>query len=224
MDARLTSYGYEFLPSKYTPPLGYSGLHVLISGQPTQRFFDAKLLTVPTFDGRFFRHTNLSRHELELYQTFQVCLGELKMETHRGDKIQAFTFGGVLHAHLQMGELYCELNSSAPIFKLQEEAGSVSRVVVDEVMELVAQDEVKLSGHEDELYSRLSKSEPYPLFLACLVSIQQRAESIPAALRRSNYQKISSRIKQAVQIVRETDGWDGRSPSLEDLLFNGGAG
>jgi hypothetical protein len=223
MDAGLTSIGYEFTPSKYNPALGYSGLQLIISGQPTQRFFDIKLLNLPTFDGRFFHHTQVSRHELELDETLQVCIGELSMSTHRGENLQAFTFGGRLHARVTMGDLYCEFSSQAPIFRLPGEPGSIGRVVVDEIMELLAQNEVKLSGHKDELYTRLSKYEPYPLFLACLVSLQARVASVPLSLRHDNYQKISSRVKHAVQIVRDTDGWDGRSPSLEDLLFEGGA-
>ena len=84
MDAKLTSIGYEFEPSRYSPGLGYSRLRVVISGKPTQRFFDVKLLRIPTFDGRFLRQTQVTRHELEPNETFQVCLGELRLETLPG--------------------------------------------------------------------------------------------------------------------------------------------
>ncbi len=49
MNSRLASLGYELGPSKYSPALGYTGLSVLISGHPTERFFDVKTLHIPTY-------------------------------------------------------------------------------------------------------------------------------------------------------------------------------
>ncbi len=96
MDDRLTTLGYEFLPSKYSPGLGFSGLRVVISGKPTQRFYDVKTLHVPTFDGRFYHQTKITRHELETEETFQVCLGKMSLESFRGEQLRAFSFGGII--------------------------------------------------------------------------------------------------------------------------------
>jgi hypothetical protein len=223
MDPKLATLGYELGPSKYSPALGYSGLSLLISGRPTERLFDVKTLRVPTFDGRWFHQTQISRHELEMAETFQVVLGQLSLETYRGEHIRAFSFGGVLRATLKRDDLYCEFTSNAPIFRLQEATISVGGVVADEIMDLLAEKQVTLTHHEDELYSRLAKFEPYPLFLACLVSLQKRVDSVPLHQRHEKFQKLSSNLKRAIQIVRDSDGWDGHSPSLEDLLTNGGA-
>jgi len=221
MDAKLNSIGYDFEPSRYSPDLGYSRLRVVISGKPTQRFFDVKLLSIHTFDGQFLRNTQITRHELAPNETFQACLGEVRLETYQGETLRAFSFGGNLQATVEMGDLYCEFTSTAPILKVQEDPDSVSGVIADEIMDLMAENETKLAGHEDELYERLSKFEPYSLFLSCMVSLQKRAEDVPMAVRRERYHKVSSNIKRAIQIVRNTDGWDGHSPSLEDLLSDG---
>jgi len=223
MDAKLTSIGYVFEPSRYSPGLGYSRISVAISGKPTERLFDVKLLRIPTFDGRFLRQTQVTRHELAPNETFQVCLGELRLETYRGENLRAFSFGGNLRATVEMGDLYCEFTSTAPIFTLQGEPGSVGRLIADEIVDMLAEKKIKLPGHEDELYSRLAKFEPYPIFLACIVSLQKRAESVPTAMRRERYRQVTASLKRAIEIVRATDGWDGRSPSLEDLLSDGGA-
>jgi len=222
MDAKLNSIGYDFGSSKYSPALGYSWLKVVISGNPTQRFFDVKLLSVPTFDGQFLRHTQVTRHELAPDETFHVCLGELRLETYQGETIQAFSFGGNLRAAVEMDDLYCEYTSDAPIFMMEAEPDSVSGVIADEVLDLLAEYESKLAGHDDELYSRLSKFEPYSLFLSCLVSMQKRADSVPLAVRRERYHKVSASIKRAIQIVCDADGWDAHAPNLEDLLSSGG--
>jgi hypothetical protein len=218
MDTRLNSIGYVFEPSKYNPALGYSQLKVRISGKPTQRFFDVKLLNVPTFDGRFLRHTHITRHELAPSETFKACIGDLYLETYQGETLRGFSFGGNLRASVEMGDLFCEFNSNAPIFLLQNDSVSVSGVIANEIMDFLAQDAVKLAGHEDELYAQLSKHEPYQLFLSCLVSLQKRVEAIPMAQRREGYHKVVSNLNRAIQIVHDTDGWDGNSPSLEDLL------
>jgi hypothetical protein len=223
MDAKLNSIGYIFEPTKYSPALGFSLLKIVISGQPTQRFFDVKLLHIPTFDGRFLHQTQISRHELEPKETFQVCLGELRMETYQGESLIAFSLGGMLQVSVEMGDLYCEFSSNAPILKVGEDPDSVSGVIADEIMDLLAENESNLAGHEDELYARLSKFDPYTIFLACLVSLQKRADSTPLAVRRERFHKVSANIKRAIQTVIDTDGWDGHSPSLEELLSSGGA-
>jgi hypothetical protein len=223
MDPKLATLGYEFGPSKYKPALGYNGLSLLISGRPTQRLFDVKTLRIPTFDGRYFHQTQISRHELELAEASQVVLGQMSLETYKGERFQAFSFGGNLRTSLYQGDLYCEFTSDAPIFRLQEATISVGGVVADEIMDMLAEQQATMARHEDELYSRLAKFSPYPLFLACLVSLQKRLDSVPLHQRHEKYQKLASNFKRAVQIVRDTDGWDGHSPSLEDLLTNSAA-
>jgi len=42
-------------------------------------------------------------------------------------------------------------------------------------------------------------------------------------MRRERYQKVASNLKRAIEIVQAADGWDGKSPGLEDLLSGGGA-
>ena len=140
------------------------------------------------------------------------------METYQGETLRAFSFGGLLRATVEMGDLFCELTTNAPIFMLQNEPVSVSEVIASEIMDFLAQDAVKLVGHEDELYKRLSNFEPYQLFLSCLVSLKKRVEAVPMAQRREGYHKLVSNLNRAIQIVHDADGWDGNSPSLEDLL------
>jgi len=221
MDAKLASIGYEFEASKYSPGLGYSRLRIVISGRPTQRFFDVKSLHIPTFDGRFYHQTQVTRHELEPKETFQVCLGQLSLESFQGESLRAFTFGGLLQATVEEHDLHCELTSNAPIFKLQDAPGTVANVIVEEIMEMLAEKQAGLAGHKDELYARLAKFEPYQVFLACIVSLQKRADSYPVNLRREKYHKFVSELNKTIDIVQHTDGWDGRSPSLEDLISGG---
>lgn len=222
IDPKLASQGYVFEPSKYTPGLGYARLSVVISGKPTQRYFDVKSLRLPTYDGRFYHQTSVTRHELAPEETFQVCLGQLTLETYRGESLHAFSFGGRLDVKIASDDLFCELTSDAPIFKLRDDAKLYGGLLAAEIMEMLAEKQARLPGHGDELYSRLAQIDPYALFLACLVSLRKRADSIPMNLRRDQYQKVSSEINRGLQTVRNTNGWDGSSPTLDELLSEGG--
>jgi hypothetical protein len=222
MDAELASIGYKFDPSRYTPPLGFSRLQALLSGKPNGRFFEIKTVHLPTFDGRFFHQTQISRHELEPRETFQVCLGQISLDSFQGESLRAFSFGGVLNTSIESDDLFCELTSTAPLFKLSEDPKVYGGVIADEILDLLAENLAKLSGHENELYTRLASHDPYNVFLATMISLQKRAEGVPSHLRRERYKKVVSELHRAIQTVQKTDGWDGRSPSLEDLLVEGG--
>lgn len=218
MDAALYKIGYDLEPSKYSPSLGYSRLRAIISSRPTERFFDVKALNVPTFDGRFYHKTQLTRHELLSEQTFQACLGQFSLETYRGESLRFFSFGGLLKATIEDDDLYCEITSNAPIFKLQDDPGAVGEVIIDELLDFLAIKEAKLISHEDELYSRLARYDPYQVFLASLITLQDRADDISPNMRRGNYHKVVTELHKIIKIIQDNDGWDGRAPSLDDLI------
>jgi hypothetical protein len=220
MDYVLRSLGYEFNQSKYSPPLGYSGLRVIISSQPTKRLFDVKALHIPTFDDRFFHQTKVTRHEFSPVETFKVCLGEMRLESYQGESLRVFSFGGSLRTSIEMDDLICELNSNAPFFEIKDEPGSVDRLIADEVIEMIALDEPKLGINQDELYARLARFSPYQVFLACLVSLQNRVDSTPTSMHRDRYYRFAHKLHKAFNTIKETDGWDGHSPDLDELLSN----
>lgn len=218
MDTKLHSFGYEFDPSKYTPPLGYSRLSIVISSQPTKRFFDVKAMHVPTFDGHYYHQTQVTRHGLSPDETLQVCLGELRLESYQGESLWVFSYGGVLRTKIEKDELICELSSSAPLFEIKDSPESVSRFIADEILDMLALVEPKLNIQQDELYSRLASFDPYQVFLTCLVSLQNRIENTPASLHREKYHRVVNELHKVSKIIKNNDDWDGRSPTLEVLL------
>jgi hypothetical protein len=149
-------------------------------------------------------------------------MGQINLNSFQGESLRAFTFGGVLNTSIQEGDLLCELTSSAPLFQVREDPAVIGGVIVDEILDLLAEAEARLAGAENGLYSRLSKRDPYEIFLATLISLQKRADAVPTNLRRARYQKFVAEIQRAVKTVKKTDGWDGNSPSLEDLLAERG--
>lgn len=218
MDNKLHSFGYEFEPSKYSPPLGYSGLKTIIPNQPAKRFFDVKVLHVPTYDGRFYHQTLITRHEFSPVEEFQVCLGELRLESFQGENLWMFSYGGTLVTTIEKDDLICEISSDAPLFEIKDDPGSVDRVIADEILEMLALLEPKLGIDQDELYDRLSSFSPYKVFLSCLVSLQNRFASASSSNRRDRFHHAENKLHKDIKIIQDTDGWEGDSPSLEELL------
>jgi hypothetical protein len=218
MDDKLHSFGYEFEPSKYSPPIGHSGLKTIISSQPTNRFFDVKELHIPTFDGKYYHQTQVSRHELSPVESFQVCLGELRLKSYQGESLWVFSYGGKLRTRIAKDDLICELTSNAPLFEIKDDPGAVSRVIADEIMEMLALEEPELDFHQDEIYSRLARFSPYQVFIACLVSLQNRVDSTPTNLRRERYHHVANELHKVIKTIKDTDGWEEHPPSLAELL------
>jgi hypothetical protein len=218
MDKELLTFGYKLEPTRYKPQLGYARLKAAIAGKPTQRYFDAKLLRIPTFDGRFTHQTQITRHGLTPQETLQVCLGWITLEGYQGDPQQFFSFGGVLKTLVEDDYRCCEFASNAPIFKRRENPGAIGHVLVDEIVEILAEIASKLSQHEDEVNARMAAIQPYEVFLSCLVTLQKRLSGVPAHLRREKFQQANAEVQKIIHILRTTDGWDGCSPTLEELL------
>ena len=151
-------------------------------------------------------------------ENLRVCLGSLSLEPYSGEALRAFSFGGVLQIRLEEGDLICELTSTAPIFKLRSDPAIAGGLIAEELLDLLAEKQAKLAGHEDELYSRLARIDPYQAFLASMVSLRKRLEGFPANLRREKFHRVSAELQKAMQIVQQTDGWDGKSPGLDDIL------
>lgn len=230
MDLKPPALGYEFTPSRYDSHLGYAHLRVVICASPCGRYFDVRSLHLPTFDGRLVHQTEIGAHALAPAESFQVCLGALSLESHRGDVLHAFSFGGELRTCPSAQEIHAELISPAPLFRLPEDRhggplrgpGSgpldLSSLLVEEVLDMLAESQAELPGHEEELYARLARHDPYQVFLSCLVSLEQRVERLPPIQQPQSYRQVANELHQAIQAVRRADGWDGRAPRLEELL------
>jgi hypothetical protein len=226
MDQKPPALGYEFAPCRYGPHVGYARLRVVLSASPSGRYFDVRALHLPTFDGRSLHQTEIVSHPAAAPEALPVCLGPLSLESHRGEMLHAFSFGGALHT-LPAGpetpaEILVELSSSAPLIRLPDDpAGDpadISSLFVEEVLAMLAEKQAGLAGHEEELYARLAACDPYRVFLSCLVSLEERVERVPPHLQLEGHAQVKTGLHKAIQAVRSADGWDGRAPRLEELL------
>jgi hypothetical protein len=219
LDNDLLTQGYKLTPTKYTPSIGYSRLQALISGQATQRFYDIKRIHLPTYHNRIFKNIKITRHEMEPTENFEVCIGRFSLDTYQGDVLQGFTFGGTTRVSIQNGDLYCDFTSTAPIYTLHASSINTNSLLIDEIVEMLAEKKARLGGSEDELYARLAGCDAYTIFLGCLSSLHNKLASAPSSMHKGNYPKALSQLEHVIQLVCKTDGWNGTTPTLDDLLI-----
>ena len=210
-------FGYRFSPSKYSPPIGYSGLEIWISTHDRGGYFDVKYLDLPTYEGSLFRLRQISRHGEES-SALHVCPGEIKLLSHKGDEIHGFTFGGTLSLSTENDYRKCVLNSTAPILRFGDDPTSAGAILVDEIIDLISEAEVKWGSKEGQFYEKMANLPPYDVFLGSLISLQAQADSVPSSLRTEKYRKVVSTLKKCIQTVKQVDGWDGTAQSLSELL------
>jgi hypothetical protein len=67
----------------------------------------------------------------------------------------------------------------------------------------------------------LARFDSYKVFLASLVTLQNRADDIFPNPRQAKYRNVVAELHKVINIIKENDGWDGRSPSLDELLSEG---
>ena len=222
MDQKPPDLGYEFEPSRDGECVGYASLRVVLSASPSGRFFDARTLHLLTFDGRSVHPTKIVSSDLIPPGTRQVCLGQLTVDSYRGEVLHVISFGGELRTHQAGTELLAEVSSSAPLLRLPDkEQGDhlgTCRLFVEEVLALLAEAGTQLPGRHEDLCARLAGRDPYQVFLSCLVSLERRMERLPDYQQPESYQQAHQELHRAIHAVREADGWDGRAPGLDELL------
>jgi len=211
---------FKLTPSKYSSAIGYSELEAQISAQPTGRFFDIQYFTLPVFEGEALRQFRISRHSTVPDNT-RISLGRITMQTHHSEVLHTFSFGGRLHTTLAGDFLHCHLESPAPILKVQDEFEDTGSILVDEILDALAENQARCQINETELYHRLSRYEPYELFLSSLVTIQARIDATPAHAHTEEYRKLASALRHTIQTVIEIDHWTGTAKSLEEIIAQG---
>ncbi len=213
--------GYEFKPSKYEPALGYAGLEVRLLNKPVGGFFDTKVLEIPILEMGFFRREHFSMVDT-LLEAKQVSMGRIILRSFDGEVKEVFSFGGSLHASHKPGLIECELISSAPIFSLQDDPHSISRIVSDELIALEAKLIAEWKTGEDGFYERLAEFDPYQLFISSLETLRSRIDEAQARSHSPNLSELSHLVDKAIHTVKTQDGWPEAVPTLEGLVAREG--
>ena len=210
-------FEYIFYPSKYVPPLGHSQLDICLSTVSTQRFFDMTSVHLPALvDG----HLELERviHHGAAAQAQPICPGRIVMEAHNGDRAEAFSFGGEMTLEAHEDYTIGRITSPAPIFSLGTDMLAPVRLMMDEVLALIAKERARRHNTGEAFWNRLAHLTPYQLFLVMLHTLQVNGASLQGAQQPPEYDLIQTAAQRAVEIVRAQDGWPAAVPTLTEAI------
>lgn len=209
--------GYLFLPSKYTPPVGHTGLDVFLTPHPAERAFDTAQVVLQVEDyGRARRMT--INYAANVPDTMHVAPGQLALRAHGGDSFMALTFGGRVTFRTDEQYRTCQLRSTAPIFYMGEEGHELTGLMAAQMAVLMARTEAELRIEESELTGLLSLVDPLHLMAVALNEIQDYVNALPREIRYERYHGESVALTRVIRILQEAGEWPAYVPSLVELL------
>lgn len=141
-------------------------LDMYVSSIPTEKHFDILRVRLSVKSKQGTEKLIKILHPWEFGTAFEVCAGVVVMEDRKGNKEEAFTFGGKLTIIEEEMQTKCILESSAPILEISG-ATSTHRLFIDELKIILAKQQAAYPDHEE--YERLlCNADPFDLYLACL--------------------------------------------------------
>lgn len=173
----LPKIGYVYHYPNPGHPTEKFRLDIHISSEPTEQHFDVlrTYFFVQSLQGVRTRLT--VTHPWNYEQEARVCAGVVVMEDRKGEKEEAFSFGGQLQIDGQESQTVCKLVSTAPILEISG-ATPLHRFFIEEIEIVLAIYQASDSDHK-EYEKRLCQTEPLMLYLACLEELIKKFESMP---------------------------------------------
>ena len=150
-------------------------LDMYLSSIPTEKHFDILRVRVSAKSKQGTVNLIKILHPWGFGTSMDVCAGVVVMEDRKGNKEEAFTFGGKLTIVEEEMQTKCILESSAPILEISE-ATSMHRLFIDELKIILAKQQAAYNNHEE--YERLlCSAEPVDLYAACIDRMTKEIKS-----------------------------------------------
>ena len=134
--------GYLFWPKPYSHSPGHPRLDINVSESPSNMHFDPEEvhLSVVSCSRRDYSRPieSLTIHHPWPHESeCQVAAGTVIISDRKGKKVEAFTFGGILHIYPNKTFTECCIESDAPILELIE-YNPIVMTLVEEVEIILA--------------------------------------------------------------------------------------
>jgi len=173
----LPKIGYLYHYPRLDHPTDNFRLDIFISSIPTEQHFDVLRahFFIKTQEGAMERIT--VTHPWIYEKSARVCAGVVVMDDRKGKKEEAFTFGGQLKIESQDLQTACILVSPAPLLEISG-ATPLNGLFIDELEILLAECRAAYPNHQ-EYETQLVKTDPFELYLACLIELIQKFEQFP---------------------------------------------
>ncbi len=172
-----TNFGYTFTHEKHTPDAGFPNLRVFLRKVPSGVHFDPETMAL-TSVANGMPDDVVIHHPTQLHGNLQVLAGRVVLTDRRQKKVEFFTFGGRLIVDQQADYVECTLNSSAPIYLLDDRE-SAPALFAEDAEIMLAERRASYIPNEEEFDKKLVHVAPFDLFIAVLNEVAEKLEHLP---------------------------------------------
>ena len=176
-ESNLAKIGYIYHYPQVVHPTDKFRLDIYISANPGEQLFRVKHVKLPIKRNKGLIDRLTITHPWNFDKGADVCPGLVIVEDLSGDKVEAFTFGGVLKIDDQETHTLCSLISNAPIIEFAA-AKPMRRLYFEELEILLAERSVNYPDRKD-FEKRMCNADPFDLYMACLDALIQKFEDFP---------------------------------------------
>lgn len=208
--------GYTYASPRHPNDPGSPRLDILIRAQPTGLHFDPERVDFPTLVQPDTVETLTIDHPWTGLKQFRLYPGRILMYDHQNKVARAFTFGGSLEVTPSDLETLCTVQSSAPILNLTLPQ-SLAVILAEEVETLLASYRARWADQIEHFQQRVGATDPLTLYQACLNSLRQRFEALPAGVE-GIMQKFSHFLHVESQELQAEHNLPAHSDTLEELF------
>lgn len=212
--------GIYAAPSRYWPPIGVDrvDLYLTASASAGHRLFDVRSARFQSAANEVLQYFTVS-HNGAVRGDRLICAGLYTCYDHNHTHYwEGLTFGGAVHITAQYAYTHVAITSPAPIFILMGDADPIQHLLFDEMMAAVARHRAEAHESDSEYARRLSRADPYQLFLAALSKLHSLVRHGPPSMAGDRHIEVQRAVQRMLDAVRKLDGWPEHVPPLEDLV------
>jgi len=214
--------GFAFLPHAHGDALGYAGVDIfLVDPEEASGFAPAKVIVhaVDAMGDVGAIAVALPWHDEPL---LHVAPGPITVQSHDGDELAIYCFGGQLACRNDGARMICHLASAAPIFNLSEEGfdsdANALLSVVDNLEGEFAEQRARYTDAEEIVFAQgLAAADPRQLYAVGMTLAHHTFKTLPEILRTESYWDQYSVLARALQEA-ETNDWWPPVPTLDAVL------
>lgn len=208
--------GFAFHESESVPE-GYYQLDVILTDEPTGRYFDVHRVTLPRAEDHAVSPEHVE-HPWRGPDSVRIGPGHVRLTSHSGEVDEAFTFGGTAGFTVEGQRTVCRVNSDAPIYHHGDDQRLASYHLVDELEALLARRQAHYAGHAVDYAERLNRVDPRQLFYACLAEIGERLSANRGLTDDPTLRRVSDLINRTRTRLVAAGEWPDVPPRLDDIL------
>jgi hypothetical protein len=213
---KLADWGYYPLPKSHSHSPGCSGLLIAIRSEPTEEHFDPESIQLCLESGRGVSEEYELTLSLPEGETGRVCPSRITLRDRVNERVDFFTFGGMLEVTTQPGEALYAFHSPAPILELEGFEETLADQLASEAELWLGEMEAQWRLNEEGFNRRLAEVEPLQFYSAVLTSTLHKFEESEAL--QDTFPEFYEMLQQERDWMSRQEQWPDEPSPVEKLL------